>query len=207
MEGETAWERSAWSHAHEMSPESVEKRSVRHVEQSPTSAEKRGCSVEFGRNGEGSVVHSVVKSCSKASGGGGLSEMVWGRLLEAQLKDMEESIRLVCRSSSPPGHTYAYAYAYAVCVCSCRIWRRVSISASSARSHTYAYAYAYAYAVCVCSCRIWRRVRIYIYISLVCPIAYPRASYTHLLRILLLQRARPTHPAACSRMLTDSDVC
>ena len=99
MEGETAWERSAWSHAHEMSPESVEKRPFR----------QRGCSVEFGRNGEGSVVQSVVKSCSTASGGGGLSEMVWGRLLEAQLKDMEESIRLVCRSSSPPGHTYAYA--------------------------------------------------------------------------------------------------
>ena len=166
MEGETAWERSARSHAHEMSPESVEKRAFRHVEKSPNSAEKRGCSVEFGRNGEGSVVQCVVKSCSTASGGGGLSEMVWGRLLEAQLKDMEESIRLVCRSSSPPGHTYAYAYA----VCACRCLGYGGECGSLPRLHH-----------CV----------------------PPYLLHTHLLRILLLERAHPT--PGC--MLTDADGC
>jgi len=60
MERETAWERSAWSHAHEMNPESVETRPVRHAEKSPSSAEQRGCPVECGRNGEGSVVQSVA---------------------------------------------------------------------------------------------------------------------------------------------------
>jgi hypothetical protein len=132
-------------------------------------------------------------------------------LLEAQLKDMEESIRLVCRSSSPPGHTYAYVYV--VCVCGMRLqyahaafgcggeYLPIVCRSSSPPGHTNAHAYVHAHAVCACICRIWRRVSIS---------ASSARSHTP----VPLTHTPPSHPSAGASipdttgcMLTDADEC